>query len=100
MFDALCVGCTISYKTDDINAKAFYDALERLKLQDETLYNKSEKTYREHYCPVCLVEKKKLAAEIDARIGQRPKKEVITNLQRYDSLPKGPNGFVRAKDML
>lgn len=47
-----------------------------------------------YYCATCLEEKKKIAAEIDARMAMRPKKESKSMLQEYDQAPKGPGGFM------
>ena len=47
-----------------------------------------------YYCPPCKEERKKLAAQIDAKI--KPQKESISGLQQFDALPK-VGGFVNSK---
>lgn len=47
-----------------------------------------------YYCSSCLEEKKRVAAEIDARLALRPRKETKSGIQLYDEAPKGPGGFM------
>ena len=37
-----------------------------------------------YYCASCVVEKNKIAAEIDARMATRPKREYKSTMQQYD----------------
>ena len=37
-----------------------------------------------YYCAPCLEEKKRVAAEVDARLASRPRKEIKSALQMYD----------------
>lgn len=37
-----------------------------------------------YYCTTCLVEKKRIADEIDAKIAMRPRKETKSAMQQYD----------------
>lgn len=54
----------------------------------------------DYYCPPCLVEKHKIAAEIDAKMKARgPSRKPESQLARYDSLPK-VRGFVDARHFL
>jgi hypothetical protein len=53
----------------------------------------------DYYCEACFKDKKRIADEIDAKFANRPKKKVVSDLQRYDSLADG-RGFVRAQDIL
>ncbi|KKR45478.1 MAG: hypothetical protein UT82_C0028G0010 [Parcubacteria group bacterium GW2011_GWB1_40_14] len=53
----------------------------------------------DYYCSVCLPKIKEIARKIDAKLKTRPRKEVVSNLVRYDSLPK-IRGFVDAKHFL
>jgi|GEM_PF-4388661 len=47
-----------------------------------------------YYCAPCTEVKKALAAEIDAKFANRPRKEVRSALQEYDAAPK-VRGFMR-----
>ena len=47
-----------------------------------------------YFCPSCLIEQKKIAAELDAKI--KPQTESISGLQQFDALPK-IGGFVNSK---
>lgn len=55
-----------------------------------------------YYCPTCEVEKKRIASEVDKRIGANPVRETVSDLERYNQLAKarGVRGFVRASDIL
>lgn len=72
MYQVKCVKCGKPYESED---------------QDD------------YYCLVCLEEKKRLAQEIDKQISARPKKQPISDLQKYDSLPK-IGGFPNANHFL
>lgn len=37
-----------------------------------------------YYCETCLVEKRRIASEIDAKLASRPKKEYKSAMQLYD----------------
>ena len=52
-----------------------------------------------YYCPSCVIEKKALAAKIDASLASRPKRPVLSDLQRYDQAQK-IRGFVNANTFL
>ena len=47
----------------------------------------------DYYCPTCLEAKNKIAKEIDLKVASRPKRQVESDLARYDKLPKN-RGFV------
>ena len=48
-----------------------------------------------YYCVSCEIEKKKIADEVDARIGTSPRTHPKSDLQIYDEAPK-VHGFPRA----
>lgn len=60
-------GCGTTYQSDDVDA---------------------------YYCAPCIVERNKIAAQIDATIGARPRKEHLTPLQQYDN-ERGGSPFMR-----
>lgn len=41
-----------------------------------------------YYCEPCLAEKKRIAAELDAKFGSRPVKKIKTALEEYDEMAK------------
>lgn len=47
-----------------------------------------------YYCEGCLVEKNRIAAEVQAKMDKLPRAREMTSLQRYDNAPK-LRGFVR-----
>jgi|CXWL01.1.fsa_nt_gi predicted nucleic acid-binding Zn-ribbon protein len=53
-----------------------------------------------YYCATCLVEKKRIAAEVDAKLAGRPRKQVVSRFSAKDF--KGKNGriFFNANDIL
>ena len=52
-----------------------------------------------YYCSPCKKEHLKLAEEIQKKVGNRPRKENLSLIKKYESLPK-VRGFVNAKDLL
>ena len=52
-----------------------------------------------YYCPSCVVEKKRIAAEIDARVGSRPRKEVKSRFSAKDFIGSRGQLFFHAKDL-
>ena len=57
-----------------------------------------------YYCPPCNDARKKIAAELDKKMGNRPKKPVVSDLQAYDAqakIFKTPDGrtisFIKTK---
>jgi len=56
-----CIKCNIKYETNDIDP---------------------------YYCDVCLLEKNKIAKEIDKKFANRERKEVKSSLQIYDEIAK------------
>lgn len=38
-----------------------------------------------YYCGVCLVDRKRIAVEIDARLGVRTGRKVVSDLQAFDA---------------
>ncbi len=52
-----------------------------------------------YYCSSCLVEKKRIAAEIDAKLDSVPKKAVLSDWQIYQQANK-IHGFVDARNFL
>lgn len=51
-----------------------------------------------YLCAPCVEAKKAIAAEIDARFTQN-RAPVLTELQRFDSLPKYQGKYVNARDL-
>lgn len=49
-----------------------------------------------YYCPACAKSKAAIAAEIDAKLANRPKKETMSDLQMYERAPK-VRGFADAR---
>lgn len=49
-----------------------------------------------YYCKVHLEEKNAVAAEVDAKVGARPKRPVVSDLQLYDQSQK-VHGFMPVK---
>ena len=45
-----------------------------------------------YYCPPCLVERKKLAEEIDRKMGSLPRVKVKSELEQYDEMVKTNGG--------
>ena len=69
-----CIKCGVEYKSDDPDG--------------------------DYYCSSCLLEKKAIAKRIDAKIARLPKKEVKSDLQKYDEIQKSQKTpFPRAKDL-
>lgn len=50
-----------------------------------------------YYCESCIEEKKKIAAQIDANLSNRPKRPTTSALQEFDSLPKVHGNFVQVR---
>ena len=61
MFSHHCVKCKVLYQSHDEEA---------------------------YYCSSCLEEKKRIAAEIDAKFANRPKVKIKTALEEYDEMAK------------
>lgn len=76
---------TKSYKVHCIKCKKQYESVEP----------------DAYYCEDCFKVKKQVAAEIDAKFANRPRKEVVSDLQNFDAIAKqrGVKGFVSAKDL-
>ena len=70
MYNHICIkpGCGKSYEDNDSDA---------------------------YYCPSCQKERKKIAAEVDAKVAARPSRAQKSGIQQYDEAPKGPGGFIR-----
>lgn len=52
-----------------------------------------------YFCPTCVDNRKRIAAEVDAKVGERLRgKKVMSSMERYDSLPK-IRGFISAADL-
>lgn len=51
----------------------------------------------DYYCASCNEERKRIAAEVDAKMSSRPRKETKSLLQIYDESPK-VGGFAVFKD--
>jgi len=52
-----------------------------------------------YYCETCNIERKRIALEIDKKIGLNPKKPVVSAMQAYENAPK-IRGFANAKYFL
>lgn len=52
-----------------------------------------------YYCPACLIEHKRIAAEVDARLASSPRKEIISDYQIYKNAPK-IRGFADARNFI
>ncbi len=62
---------------------------------------KCKKAYRDdevdaYYCMTCIEEKKRIAAEIDAKLASLPKERPMSALQEYDAGPK-VHGFLHVR---
>ena len=75
-YSCVCVNCKTSYQSVIEDVKVFYTALNRIKKENPDEYAKMGKVYQEGYCDPCLVEKKRMFAEIEARIGARLKRAI------------------------
>ncbi len=49
-----------------------------------------------YLCATCKEERKAIAARVDATIGSRPRKNIVSPLQEYDNAPK-VRGFMVLK---
>lgn len=61
----------------------------------EEYKDKDEEAY---YCETCIIEKNKIAKEIDNKIKNFPKKKTISDLQRYEQILK-ERGRVNINDL-
>lgn len=52
----------------------------------------------DYYCPDCARMTNKIAEEVDKKLAMRPKKKVMSELQRYNSLLNGGK-FPKASDL-
>lgn len=68
-----CIKCQASYDSEDIDP---------------------------YYCSSCEVEKKRIAAEIDAKMAGRPKKPVVSRFSQKDFQGKNGRIFFNAKDLM
>ena len=59
----------------------------------------SDKEPDNYYCPSCLIESKRIAAEIDAKMANRPKKEVKSQFSPKDFIGTRGRIFLNAKDL-
>ena len=66
-----------------------------------------EKEIEAYYCPICLEERNRIAKEVDAKMRNRPKKEIKSDFQAFNDVAKTitlPNGhtvsFARASDIM
>ena len=50
-----------------------------------------------YYCESCNKERLMIAAEVDKKLANRPRKQVMSALQAYDSDPNKVHGFIRVK---
>jgi len=67
---------------------------------------KCKRTYKseepdDDYCPDCLVLHRQLIIEVDAKMKNKPRKQVMSDLQRFDAIAKqrGGGSFVKCTDM-
>lgn len=54
----------------------------------------------DYYCPFCNEERKRIAAEIDAKLANRPKKPVQSHFSPKDFTGAGGRIFFNSKDIL
>ena len=47
-----------------------------------------------YYCEPCREENRKVALEVEAKLGPRDTTPPVTPLQEYDAATKGPGGFM------
>lgn len=52
-----------------------------------------------YFCPKCVEERKNIAKAIDAKMANRPKKVVVSELQEYDRLRAKSRGYVNIRDL-
>lgn len=52
----------------------------------------------EYYCGNCKIEKERIAKEIDDKLKMKPKKKVMSDLQRYEQILK-ERGRVNINDL-
>ena len=60
----------------------------------------SDEDIENYYCPSCLIESKRIAAEIDKKMADRPKKEVKGHFSPKDFIGIGGRIFFNHKDIL
>ena len=59
----------------------------------------SDEEVDNYYCPSCLIESKRIAAEIDANMVNRPRKEVKSQFSPKDFIGSNGRIFFNAKDL-
>lgn len=67
---------------------------------------KCKKSYQseepdDYFCEDCNKTRLQVAKEIDAKMANRPKKKIVSDLQQFDEIAKqsGTKGFANAKDL-
>ena len=55
----------------------------------------------DYYCPECFKTHQQVIKETEAKLANRPRKKVVSDLQQFDMFAKqnGTKGFARAKDL-